>query len=126
MVSETPDASSMPSVACRRFRWRIVPGTLQIGIGLPLVVSAVIGFVRVVSGCYVPSRGWIDGNGIPLNLTTGYAEIAPNLVKLQVAFWYGAAHVIAGYLWLKGRWMLGWAATAVAFLIHAGVWVFGV
>ena len=126
MVNEIPDASSMPPVACGRFRWRIVPGTLQIGIGLPLVVSAVIGFVRVVSGCYVPSRGWIDGNGIPLSLTTGYAEIAPNLLKLQVAFWYGATHSIAGYLWLKGRWMLGCAATAVAFMILAGVLVFGV
>lgn len=94
------------------FRWRVIPATIQLGMGLPTAVVAVI---IVCTAVYMNVKhGWIIAD-IRTPKLNRYTLTPRLLLECVLTFWIGASHATAGWAWLKGRWLLGGIATAIAF-----------
>ena len=99
-----------PAATSQRFRWRVIPATIQLGLGIPVViVVALVASTAVYMNC---KHGWIipDVRTPKLNR---YALSPIKVLDWLLSFCGGVTNTTAGWAWLKGRWRVGWMATAV-------------
>lgn len=98
------------AAASPKFRWRVVPATIQLGFGIPVAIVVVLSASTAV---YMNIKhGWIIPN-IRTSELNRYAMSPKMLLDWLLSFWAAVANTTAGWAWWKGRWLVGWIATAV-------------
>lgn len=76
------------------FRWRVIPATIQLGMGLPTAVVAVI---IVCTAVYMNVKhGWIIAD-IRTPKLNRYTLTPRLLLECVLTFWIGASHATAGW-----------------------------
>lgn len=116
MVDNPENTDAAPQTMRQPFRWRLIPGTFFLLMGVlgllgVTLVAVVVVYVNLRYGLIVPSPDTPTRNKVALTLA--------NVVNWQLALWSAIASLIAGASWLRGRWRIAWVATFAFFGLAA-------